>query len=275
VKKVLGIVAGLILLAVIGGGVYMYMSFSGLVKSAVETYAPRFTQTKVTLGGVSASIFGGSATIEDLVIGNPAGFKSPEAIAIKKASLAVDSGSVMSNVVHVKSIDIVAPHITYEPGQGSNNLSVLQQNIAKAAQTPGAQPPASKDAAKDTSANAPEKRFIIDRLTISQAQATVVVPQVGGAAQLLGQDSNASVTLPTIDMRDLGAKEGGLPPAKIAEQVMARLQQQAQQAVGNNAQKLLDKVAPGGAGGLLNQQGAGTGSGSGDIGGQLKGLLGR
>ncbi|HTI87943.1 MAG TPA: hypothetical protein VL966_15155 [Alphaproteobacteria bacterium] len=269
-KKILGVIVAVVLIALIGAGAYMYFSFSGLVKSAVETYAPRFTQTKVTLGGVSASIFGGSATINDLVIGNPSGFKSPEAISIGKATLSVDTGSVMSPVIHVKTIEVIAPHITYEPGQGSNNLSVIQKNVTKATQTSAAQPPATKDQAKDTSAQAPEKKFIIDRLTISGAQATIALPQMTGATQLVGQNASTAVTLPTIDMRDLGAKEGGLPPAKIAEQVMSRLQQQAQQSVGNSAKGLMDKVGSG-AGGLVDQ---GTSAGGG-VGGQLKGLLGK
>jgi uncharacterized protein involved in outer membrane biogenesis len=280
-KKFLAIAASLVLVALIGAGAYLYFSFSSLVKTAVETYAPRYTQTKVTLGGVSASIFGGSATISDFVIGNPTGFKSPEAISIGKATLAVDTATVTSPVIHVNTIEIIAPHITYEPGQGSNNLSVIQKNVAKATQTPAAQPPATKDQAKDTSAQAPEKKFIIDRLTITQAQATIALPQLGGATQLLGQDANTAVMLPTIDMRDLGAKEGGLPPAKIAEQVMSRLQQQAQQSVGGSVKGLTDKLGAG-AGGLLNQgsgSGSGTSSGSstgsGGVGDQLKGILGK
>jgi hypothetical protein len=93
---------------------------------------------------------------------------------------------------------------------------------------------------------------------------------LGAVASAAGQSSNVSVTLPTIDMRDLGAKEGGLPPAKIAEQVMARLEQQAQQAVSANAKQLLNDVGKG-AGGLLDK-GQGAAPGAGD---RLKGLLGR
>lgn len=265
-KKILGIIAAVVLIVVIGAGVYFYFAFSSLVKAGVETYAPRITQTKVTLGGVSVSLFGGSATIEDLAIGNPPGFKSPQAIAVHKASLSVDPGSVFSDVIHVKAIQITAPQITYEPGQGSNNLSVIQKNIAKASQTPGAQPPASKDAG----GQGPEKKFIIDRLTISDAQATAAMTQLSEVASAVGQSSNVSVTLPTIDMRDLGAKEGGLPPAKIAEQVMARLEQQAQQAISANAKQLMNDVGKG-AGDLLNK-GQGGASGVGD---RLKGLLGK
>jgi uncharacterized protein involved in outer membrane biogenesis len=267
-KKVLGIAAALVLVAVIGGGLYFYFAFSNLVKAGVETYGPRITQTKVTLGGVSASLFGGSATLENLVIGNPAGFKSEQAMAVRKASITVEPSTVMKDVIHIKDVQIVAPQITYEMGQGSNNLSVLQKNIARASQTPGAQPPASKDAG----AKGPEKKFIIDRLVISDAQATAAMSQLGAVASAVGQSSNISVTLPTIDMRDLGTKEGGLPPAKIAEQVMAKLEQQAQQAVSAQAKSLMGDMSKG-AGGLLNKDS--SGSGASGVGDQLKGLLGK
>jgi hypothetical protein len=265
VKKILGIVAALVLVAVVGAGLYFYFAFSSLVKAGVETYGPRITQTKMTLGGVSVSLFGGSATIEDLVIGNPQGFKSAQAMSVHKAAISVDPATVLKDVVHIRSIDVAGPQITYEMGQGSNNLSVIQKNIAKASQTPGAQPPAKKDQAAG-----PEKKFIIDRLTIADAQATAALSQLSAVASAVGQGSNVSVTLPTIDMRDLGAKEGGLPPAKIAEQVMAKLEQQAQQAVSAQAKGLLNDVGKG-AGGVLDQ-GASGASGVGD---KLKGLLGK
>jgi hypothetical protein len=264
-RKILGIIAALVLVVVIGGGLYVYFAFSSLVKAGVETYAPRITQTKVTLGGVSASLFGGSATIEDLVIGNPQGFKSDRAMSVHKASIAVDPGTVLKDVIHIKNIEIVAPQITYETGQGSNNLSVIQKNIARSSQTPGAQPPANKDQAAG-----PEKKFIIDRLAITDARATAVLSQLNSVASAVGQNSDVAVTLPTIEMRDLGTKEGGLPPAKIAEQVMARLEQQAQQAISAQAKDLLKDVGKS-TGGLLDQ-GASGASGVGD---KLKGLLGK
>jgi uncharacterized protein involved in outer membrane biogenesis len=264
-KKILGIVAALVVVIIIAAGLYLYFSFSSLVKTAVETYGPRITQTKVTLGGVSVSLFGGSATIHDLVIGNPPGFKSDKAIAVGKASISLDAGTVMSPVIHIKDIAITNPQIVFEPGQGSNNLSVIQKNIAKVAPSPSPSQPANAGAPEQ-----PAKKLIIDHLVIAQANATLALPQMAGVAQAVGQDSNMAVTLPTIDMRDLGTKEGGLPPAKIAEQVMAKLEQQAQQAATANAQKLMDQVGKG-AGGLLNK-GQGGASGVGD---QLKGLLGK
>ena len=263
-KKFLGIVAALILVVVVGGGLYLYFSFSSLVKAGVETYAPRITKTKVTLGSVSVSLFGGSATINDLVVGNPSGFKSDKALAVGKASISLDPGSVMSPVIHIKEIQIASPLVVLETGQGSNNLSMIQKNVASAAPPPSAQQPAS------TGNTQPAKKFIIDHIVISSAKATLAVPQLSGATQLIGQDANASVTLPTIELRDLGAKEGGLPPAKIAEQVVAKLEQQAQQAVAANAQKMMEGLGKG-AGELLNQ-GQGGAQGIGD---QLKGILGR
>jgi len=263
-KKFLGIVAALVLIVVVGGGLYLYFSFSSLVKAGVETYAPRITKTKVTLGSVSVSLLGGSATINDLIVGNPSGFKSDKALAIGKASISLDIGSVMSPVVHIKEVQVASPLVVFESGQGSNNLSVIQKNIASAAPPPSSPQPASSGNEQ------PAKKFIIDHLVISDAKATLAMPQLSGATQLVGQESSASVTLPTIDMRDLGTKEGGLPPAKIAEQVMARLQQQAQQAVTANAQKLMEGIGKG-AGDILNQ----GQSGAQGVGDQLKGLLGR
>jgi uncharacterized protein involved in outer membrane biogenesis len=264
-KKIVGIVVAVVLVVVVGAGIYFYFALSSLVKAGIETYAPRITQTPVTVGSVSASLLGGSLTINDLAVGNPSGFKSKDALQLQKASVTVDPGSVFSDVVHVKDIEIASPHVTYEPGQGSNNLSVLQRNIARTSQADTGQGTPQPQQQSGT-----PKKLIIDHLLVSGAQASLAVPQVAGAAALVGQESSTSVTLPDIDMRDLGAKEGGLPPAKIAEEVMARLQQQAEQAVKANAQKLIDTIGKG-AGNAIDQA-PGT---AGNVGNQLKGLLGR
>jgi uncharacterized protein involved in outer membrane biogenesis len=234
-----------------------------LVKTAVETYAPRITQTKVTLGGVSVSIFGGSASLNDLVVGNPNGFKSDRAMALHKVSISLDSASVMSPVVHIKDVQIIQPQIVFEPGQGSNNLSVIQKNLSRMA---SGQAPAQSATTPAATGPQPEKKLIIDHFIISDTKATLSLPQLSQVAQMAGQSSDVAVTLPTIEMRDLGTKEGGLPPAKIAEQVMAQLEAQAQKAATDYSQKLMNDMGKG-AGGLLNQ--------GGNVGGQLKGLLGR
>lgn len=265
-KKVLGAIGAFVLIAVVAMGLYLYFSFSSLVKTAVETYAPRITQTKVTLGGVSVSLFGGSATLNDLVIGNPAGFKSDHAVALHKASISLDSGSVMSPVVHIKDVQIIGPELVFEPGQGSNNLSVIQQNLARMA---SGQAPAQPSSGSTTGPQ-PQKKLIIDHFVISDAKATLALSQLSSVAQLAGQSSDVSVPLPTLEMRDLGTKEGGLPPGKIAEEIMARLEQQAQQAATAYTQQMMNKAGKG-AGDLLNQ----GGSGAQGVGDQLKGLLGR
>ena len=261
-KKILGGIAAFILVAIIAVGLYLYFSFSTLVKTAVETYAPRITQTKVTLSGVSVSIFGGSASLNDLLVGNPNGFKSDRAMALHKVSISLDSGSVMSPVVHIKDVEIIEPQIVFEPGQGSNNLSVIQKNLARMA---AGQAPA-QPSSGTTAGPQPQKKLIIDHFIISGTKAVLALPQLSQVAQMAGQKSDVAVTLPTIEMRELGTKEGGLPPAKIAELVMARLEEQAQKAATDYSEKLMNDMSKG-AGGLMNQ--------GGDVGGQLKGLLGR
>lgn len=261
-KKIIGIVVAVIIVAVVAVGLYVYFALSSLVKAGIETYAPRITKTAVTVDSVSASPLGGALTINGLAIANPAGFKSKDALMVQKASITVDPSSVFSDVVHVKSIEITTPHVTFEPGQGSNNLSVLQHNMTQTAQA-------------DTGQGAPKeqsgtpKKLIIDHFVIGDAQATLAVPQAAGAAALVGQQSSASVTLPTIDMRDLGTKEGGLPPSKIAAEIMARIESQTEKAVQANAQKLIDSVTKGAGDALKNAPSGG------DVGKQLKGLLGR
>ena len=64
------------------------------IKRGVETIGPKLTKTDVKLDAVSLSLLSGSGKIKGLLVGNPEGFKQPQAIKLGSASLSVVPGSV-------------------------------------------------------------------------------------------------------------------------------------------------------------------------------------
>ena len=239
--RVLGAVAVVVMAFVMVIGIYYYFSFSSLVKETVETYGPRVTKTKVMLGGVSVSVFARSVTLEGLVIGNPGGFKNDHAMTLEKVVVTIDIRSVISPVVHIKDVHIVAPLIVYEPGQGSNNLSVIQNNIAVMESSQSAvQAPSG-----GVSVEQPHTKIIVDHFIMSDAKAIITLPELQNDTQMVGQKSDMSVALPTLEISNLGAQEGGLRPLEIAEQVMSRIKQQAQQATETYTPHILDTPTKG------------------------------
>src|SRR3546814_20948760 len=127
IKKVALVFA--VLVVVIAGGVYYFASnLDGIVKAAIEKYGSEATQAKVSLKGVELSPTQGSGSLKGLVIGNPKGFSTPEAMSLGDVSISLDIGSLQSNPIVIKQVLIEQPAITYEYGAADSNLQAIQKN---------------------------------------------------------------------------------------------------------------------------------------------------
>src|SRR6476646_7889774 len=79
------------------------------IKRGIETVGPMLTKVDIKLDSVSLSILSGSGKLKGLVVGNPEGFKTPSAIQVGNASLALQPGSIFSDKVIIKTINVEAP----------------------------------------------------------------------------------------------------------------------------------------------------------------------
>src|ERR1022692_4796855 len=93
----------------------------GAIKRGVETFGPRLTKVDIKLDSVSLSLFSGSGTIKGLVVGNPEGYKTPSSINVGTATLALKPGSLLSDKIVIKTINVKGPEITYETDLRHNN----------------------------------------------------------------------------------------------------------------------------------------------------------
>ena len=215
-KKVLLGLFGLIAVVLIGGFLYVYLNLNGLIKGAVEEYAPRYTQTDVSLGSVNLSLSGEGA-LSNLLIGNPQGYKGNESLSLGKLDVALDPKSLTKDVIVIHKLEIVAPGITYEPGgKAGSNLQQLVKNIQDSTQSAGGQAQQSPSTGGESSQG---KKVIIDRLVISDGKVSVVTP-------LSPQPLSAS--LPTIEFADIGRDKGGEYIPVVIKQVLKKVTESAQ-----------------------------------------------
>ena len=117
----------------------------------METIGPKVTKVDIKLNSVSLSLLSGGGAIKGLVVGNPTGFKTPYAINVGEASLALALKSLLSDKIIVKSIKVQGPEITYETNLKDSNLSKIVANMQGAAgggQKEPAQPKEGKPAKK-------------------------------------------------------------------------------------------------------------------------------
>ncbi len=258
-KKIL-IGLGVLVVLIAGGLYYVWSNAGSYIKTALEHYGSQATQTTVKVDKVGLSPFGGEASLSGISIGNPKGYATPSAFALNQVGVKVDIGTVRSNTIVVKEINIDRPQITYEAGgTGGSNLQALQKNVQDYAAKMGGGSAPQKPAG---SSSEPEKKLIIENLYVRNGQIAA------SHSALKGQVVNTA--LPTIHLTNIGKAKGGATPAEVANEVIGAISAQAAKVAAADLTKQLDLLKGAIPGGIPG--GAGTGGGMGD---QLRGLMGK
>lgn len=199
----------LVVLAIVGIG----LSLNTAIKKGVETLGPQITKVDIQLAGVNLSLFSGSGSVKGLVIGNPEGYKTPNAISVGSTSVSVSPGSLLSDKIVVKSIRVEAPEITFELGPGGSNLQKIQANLESTLGAGGsASPPA-------TGEKKPAKKLQVDEVVITGGKVTL------GAALLGGKITEAP--LPEISLKDLGTGPEGITGAELGNRLLTVVMERA------------------------------------------------
>ncbi|HZI30998.1 MAG TPA: hypothetical protein VFF11_01585, partial [Candidatus Binatia bacterium] len=125
-KKILlgaGIGIVVVIIAVI---VVMGFFLGDVIKAGMQTVGPKVTQTTLTVDSVNVSMLTGSAGVNGLVLGNPEGYKSANAISVGKAGVSIAPMSVLADKVVIHSVEVRDAVITFEGNPiGANNLKKI------------------------------------------------------------------------------------------------------------------------------------------------------
>ena len=208
-KKIL-LILGIALLVFILVAVAVVGLFLGkIVKMGINDVGPKITQTTLSVDAVDVSLLTGSAKVKSLVIGNPSGYKAPNAISVGVAAVSVSSMSVMSDKIVVKSIRVESPEITFEGNPlGANNLKKIQDNVNAAAAN--FQSPLSTNQPPKTAAPAkPGAKLEVDDFLITGAKVHV--------------GTGATLPLPDIHLTDLGKGPDGITAADLTKKVLTEV----------------------------------------------------
>jgi uncharacterized protein involved in outer membrane biogenesis len=209
--RVLILLVVLVVLAVLAVGLFLDRA----IKAGVETAGPKLTGVEVKLQSVSLSVLSGSGSIKGLVVGNPEGFKTPSAISIGAASIALKPGSLLSDKVVVTSIKIEAPEITFETDLRANNLSKIMANVEAATGRGGTEAAKPKEAAP-TKEGKPGKKLQVDDVLITGGKIAVSVTALGGKAQ--------TVALKEIHLQNLGAGPEGITAGELTKALLKEIE---------------------------------------------------
>jgi hypothetical protein len=217
-----------------GGGLWwLYASRDALVKRAIEHLGPEITGVSVSVNRVRLEPVDGKGSIAGLAVGNPAGYKAPRSVTLGEIRMALDVGTLTSNVVHLKELVIDAPELTYERGPGGDNFSAIQKHVDQQAGKAGG-----GGDKKEKTESSSGRKFVIDNLIVRNAKVKF--------------SDTLTLSMPDLHLRDVGKKSNGATAGEVVKTVWDQLAGSA----GNLASRAGDLLKEGAKGAVDSASGA-------------------
>ncbi len=220
-KRIISIVLSLLLIALVGGVIYIKTNLNSIVKSAMEKYGSEITQTEVSIKNVDISLTSGEGTISGFHIGNPKSFFAASAIDIGEVSMQLDTNSIAgTGPIIINKVTIDSPQITYEVNMsGDNNLQTIQKNVG---------------GGSSSSSGENSRNVVIKDLYIKNGEVSVTHNLLNG--------DKLKAPLPTIHLQNIGEKNSGVSPEQLAARVIGEMIKGASKAGGSALSKELTSL---------------------------------
>lgn len=207
-KRVVGSIFVIILVLIVAVAVLVHLFGDRALKVGIEAGATKALNVGVTVGDVSLSIFGGTLSLENLVISNPPGYQHPNLLELGKADIAVNIRSLMSDTVHIESIKFDGITLVIEQKDliRTNNLQEILKSL-----------PSDDDEAEPVGDDEkPSKKLVIDELDVTNVSVKVKLLPLPGRADTV------TLNLAPIRMTDIG-KDGPVDIAKLTAKILAAI----------------------------------------------------
>jgi uncharacterized protein involved in outer membrane biogenesis len=182
--------------------------FSGtLIKMGINKMGPRWLGVPVKVDGILVNPFSGVVHINGLVLGNPEGFATPNAMELEEFNMEIAVKSLFSDTLVIRKILITDPQITYEQGLRDSNLTRLQKSLTAKEKTAVAEEVKPVEAQRDKTS----KKVIIEDFQFNGAKVHVSLTALAG--------KQVTLPLPEIHLTDIGKSSGGATPVEIISKV--------------------------------------------------------
>jgi uncharacterized protein involved in outer membrane biogenesis len=232
IKKILWSLIIILVVLVVAVAIVAGLFLNKIVKAGIETVGPKITQVSVKVDAVNLSLLTGSAKIDGLVVGNPEGYTTSQAISVGVVAVGVNPLSVLSDKIVVRSIEVRSPEITFEGSPFSgNNLTKIRDNVNGAPTPTPSQLPSTNQATRVAASQAGRK-FEVDDFLISGAKVHVNLTGVGMAVK------EVTLPLPDIHLTDLGKGNDGIMATDLTRRVLDALTAATIKVVAENASNL-------------------------------------
>jgi hypothetical protein len=193
-------VVGLVIVAI----AIVWLSLDSIVRSTVQSQGTQQLGVQTTLGGANVSLFGGALSLSDLAIASPKGFTAPSMFTLGKAAVGVSLGQLTSKPIHIQTISIHAPALVIEQQNMKLNIKALVDQMPTSPTTPD----------KTADQKDPVK-VVIDDLAIDNATVSIHPGDIPGVKL----PDQLNLTIPSIDLKNIGNADGNNNGAAIKEVV--------------------------------------------------------
>ena len=210
------IIFSLVIIVLIGLSAYFYLksNIDEIVREFIVEQVSEVTDTKVQLNAVKLDLKEGAGSLFNFEQPNPPGFQTKYAFHFDQAELDLDLKSIFDEVIIIEKVFINGAEVVYEYSDGKTNFIELKNiinanmnNKTVAASTSKTDQPQQKETKKTQAKQS--KKIIIKSFEMINTKVEGAVP--------FASSQTLSVTLPNIQLNNIGSKEGGVE----ADQLMA------------------------------------------------------
>ena len=210
------IIFSLIIIILISLSAYFYLknNIDEIVREFIVQEVSEVTDTKVQLDAVKLDLKEGAGSLFNFEQPNPPGFQTKYAFHFDQAELDLDLKSIFDEVIIIEKVFINGAEVVYEYSDGKTNFIELKNiinanmtNKTVAASTSKTDQPQQKETKKTHAKQS--KKIIIKSFEMINTKVEGAVP--------FASSQTLSVTLPNIQLNNIGSKEGGVE----ADQLMA------------------------------------------------------
>ena len=195
--KVVAIIVSLLVLVVVGIGIYVVQNTDRLVEAGIETLGTRYLGAAVTVDSVDVSLSEGRAMLRDLEIANPPGYEGDHAMRVATIRITLDPMASQAAHLALRNVTIEGTDVVGVVGAaGTTNIQALVDNLER-----GDSPFGDGES---------QVRLTIGTLDFTGAQASVVAPSLG---------KQSSTRIQDIHLKNLGGS-GSAAVADVLRQIL-------------------------------------------------------
>lgn len=209
ILKIAGAVVGVLIVGIVLAGLIIYQNRDEIVRRATEEALTYALKVECTVEGATVEIGQGLIELNGIVVGNPPGFESDYAMSFSRARVEADIGSFRTDEPTIRLIQISDPTMVIERRSGTTNLQALLDNASAQAEED------EQDSTPPEEKQPSEKAVKIERVLVEGTTVKAVIPMSAG--------KDVSLTLPTLEMTDLGGQKEKTTPAEAMRIFIAEI----------------------------------------------------